>query len=54
MRGLLITICVATTVLAAPTMDATGPIVMLDNGKFIGTTVNGTNLFYGIPFAQPP
>ena len=55
LRGLLITTCAATaTVLAAPTIHATTPIVTLDEGKFIGTTANGTDSFLGIPFAQPP
>lgn len=55
LRGLLITICAATaTVLASPMVQESGPIVTLDKGKFIGTIVNGTNWFLGIPFAQPP
>jgi hypothetical protein len=57
LRKLLVTICAATAleaVLAAPTIHATGPIVTLDGGTFIGTTADGVNQFLGIPFAQPP
>ena len=56
LQALLVTICAATvTSLAAPTVvQASGPIVTLDKGKFIGTVVNSTNWFLGIPFAQPP
>ena len=53
----LVAICVAAfTVSAAPspTTHAAPPIVMLDKGKFIGTTADGLNRFLGIPFAQPP
>ncbi|KAH9030327.1 carotenoid ester lipase precursor [Lactarius pseudohatsudake] len=55
LRELLVFICAATaTVLAAPTIPATCPIVTLDRGTFIGTTTDGVNRFLGIPFAQPP
>ncbi|KAI9457440.1 carotenoid ester lipase precursor [Lactarius psammicola] len=55
LRALLIAVCTATaTVSAARTIYATPPIVTLDKGKFIGTTVNGINKFLGIPFAKPP
>jgi len=55
LRASLIAICAATaTVLAAPTIYATPPIVTLDKGKFIGTTADGVNKFLGIPFAKPP
>ncbi|KZV64422.1 alpha/beta-hydrolase [Peniophora sp. CONT] len=30
------------------------PVVDLDIGPFRGTTANGTDIFLGIPFAQPP
>ena len=30
------------------------PIVDLDVGPFRGTTANSTDIFLGIPFAQPP
>ena len=47
-RGLLVTICAATaTSLAASTVvQASGPIVTLDKGKFIGTVISGTNWFW--------
>ena len=32
----------------------TTPIVTLDQGKFIGTTVGSVNKYLGIPYAQPP
>ncbi|KAI9454047.1 carotenoid ester lipase precursor [Lactarius psammicola] len=55
LRGFLVIICAATaTVLAAPAIRATRPIVKLDRGTFIGTTADGVNKFLGIPFAQPP
>ena len=55
LRGLLVAICFATaTVLAVPSIRATGPIVTLDAGTFIGTTASGVDMFLGIPFAQPP
>ncbi|KAF8272602.1 Alpha/Beta hydrolase protein [Lactarius quietus] len=55
LRGLLVAVCAATTtVLADPAVPATSPTITLDKGKFIGTTINGTNRFLGIPFAQPP
>ena len=55
LRGLLVTICAAAaTVVAAPTIHDSRPTVTLDDGKFIGTTANGTNSFLSIPFAQPP
>ncbi|KAI9457437.1 carotenoid ester lipase precursor, partial [Lactarius psammicola] len=55
LRASIIAIYAATvTVLATPTGYAAPPIVTLDNGKFIGTTVDGVNKFLGIPFAKPP
>ena len=55
LRGFLVSICAMTaTVLATPTMPATSPTVILDEGTFIGSTANGVNTFLGIPFAQPP
>jgi carboxylesterase type B len=55
LRALLVAFWVAiATVLASPSINATYPIVTLDRGTFIGTTVNGTSKFLGIPFAQPP
>ena len=55
LRELLVTICAATgTVLAAPTIHATGPIITLDGGTFIGKVAHGVNQFLGIPFAHPP
>jgi hypothetical protein len=54
-RVLLVVICAATfTVFAVPSNHATYPIVTLDKGTFMGKTANGTNMFLGIPFAQPP
>ena len=54
-RVLFLSIWVATTtVCAVPAKHATHPIVTLDEGTFIGKTANGTNMFLGIPFAQPP
>ena len=55
LRGFLVAICTAmATVLGAPTIRATGPIVTLDEGTFIGTTASGVDMFLGIPFARPP
>jgi carboxylesterase type B len=58
LRALLVAFWVATaTVMASPSqasLNATYPIVTLDRGTFLGTTVNSTNKFLGIPFAQPP
>ncbi|KAI9454051.1 carotenoid ester lipase precursor [Lactarius psammicola] len=56
LRALLVIICATTAiVLATPTVHAaTCPIVTLDKGTFIGTTVDGVKKFLGIPFAQPP
>ncbi|KAH9175637.1 Alpha/Beta hydrolase protein [Lactarius sanguifluus] len=55
LRELVVFICAATaTVLAAPAIPATCPIVTLDRGTFTGTTADGVNRFLGIPFAQPP
>jgi acetylcholinesterase len=55
LRASLVFICAATaTVLAAPTIYATPPVVTLDNGTFTGTYANGVNKFLGIPFAKPP
>ena len=31
-----------------------GPVVDLDIGAFRGATANGTDVFRGIPYAQPP
>ncbi|KAH9175630.1 carotenoid ester lipase precursor [Lactarius sanguifluus] len=51
----LFAICAAAaTVLAATPPTYSGPIVTLDRGTFVGTTVNGINQFLGIPFAKPP
>ncbi len=51
----LVAICAAASTLSVtlPAFNAS-PIVALDKGKFIGTTVNGINQFLGIPFARPP
>lgn len=56
LRVSLVVFCAATaTVLAtSPPVPPTTPIVILDQGKFIGTTVNGVNMYLGIPYAQPP
>ena len=55
MRASLVIICAATTtILAAATTHAPGPIVTLDTGTFIGATADGVNKFLGIRFAQPP
>jgi hypothetical protein len=54
-RVLLGVMCAATaTVCAVPSKLATYPIATLDEGTFVGKTANGTNMFLGIPFAQPP
>jgi hypothetical protein len=55
LRGILVTICAVTaTVLAAPTIPTTCPIVTLDEGTFRGSTAYGVDMFLGIPFARPP
>ncbi|KAH9038800.1 alpha beta-hydrolase [Lactarius pseudohatsudake] len=58
LRVSLFAICAAaaTVLAAAPPITSAGssPIVKLDKGTFVGTTANGTNKFFGIPFAQPP
>lgn len=38
-------------VLASP---LAAPVVDLDIGPFRGLTANGTDIFLGVPFAQPP
>ena len=55
-QELVVAVLVATaTVLASPSTYTTpSPVVTLDDGTFVGNTVNGTNVFLGIPFAHPP
>ena len=54
-QDLVVAVLVATaTVLASPSTYTTPPVVTLDDGTFVGNTVNGTNVFLGIPFAHPP
>ena len=48
LQDFLVAVLVATTTVLA------SPIVTLDDGTFVGKTVNGTNVFLGIPFAHPP
>lgn len=43
-----------TSSLAATTPAPSAPSVVLDKGTFVGTVINNTNAFLGIPFAQPP
>jgi acetylcholinesterase len=55
LQGFLVVVLVTTaTVLASPSTYTPSPIVTLDDGTFVGKTVNGTNVFLGIPFAHPP
>ena len=44
----------ATDLATSPPVPPTTPIVTLDQGKFIGTTVGSVNKYLGIPYAQPP
>ena len=57
LQASLLAFCVAASTVSAtsslPT-SSNGPTVTLDQGTFIGTSVNGTNQFRGIPYAQPP
>ena len=56
LQGFLVAVLFTTaTVLASPlTYTTPSPIIMLDDGTFVGKTVNGTNVFLAIPFAHPP
>ena len=55
LQGFLVAVLVTTaTILASPLTYTLSPIIMLDDGTFVGKTVNGTNMFLGIPFAHPP
>ena len=55
LQGFLVAVLVTTaTVLASPLTYTPSPIIMLDDGTFVGKTANGTNVFLGIPFAHPP
>lgn len=48
-------VAAVTSLLAVNAAPApTGPVVVLNQGKYTGISANGINSFLGLPFAQPP